>query len=335
MIYILIFLLIITIPFLFLFLYLVLTEYKPQDIEDAIIYRKHKDKEFGDTISITSFNIGHCALDRRRNKSSKDFKITSGSHRESTFDNLISITSTIKEFDSDLFLLQEIDHDSARSEKIDQIEYVTTELKNHNVSFAYNFNANFIPFPITSPAGKTHSGLMNLSKFKSIRSERYQLDGVEKFPKSMVFMKRCLLISEYDLPRKKKLYVINVHFSSYDKDQLFRTKQFNDLFNYIEHLYDGKKNYIIVGGDFNFLMDKSKDKNENPSWLKPFPNELYESKFKPIFDSKIKTLKESDDQEFSIDGFIVSPNVKVVKCKTIDEKFEYSNHNPITMTFKL
>ena len=335
MIYILIFLLIITIPPLLLFLYIALTEYKPEDVEDAIIYRKHKEKEFGETMSITSFNIGHCTLDRRRNKISKDFKLSSKPQRESTFDNLIANTTTIKDLDSDFYLLQEVDHNSARSENIDQIEYITTELKNHNVSFAYNFNANFVPFPITSPAGKTHSGLINLSKFKFVRAERFQLDGVEKFPKSMFFLKRCMLINEYDLPRNKKLYIINIHFSSYDKDQLFRTEQFNDMFNYIEHLYDGKKNYIIVGGDFNYLMDKAKVKEENPLWLKPFPDKLKESKFKPIFDSKIKTLKESDNQEFSIDGFIVSPNVKVAKCNTNDEKFEHSNHNPITMTFKL
>ena len=110
---------------------------------------------------------------------------------------------------------------------------------------------------------------------------------------------------------------------------------FHDMLEYVTSLYNGNKNYIIIGGDFNFLMDKSKYNEDIPAWLKPFPEELFESKFKPVFDSKINTMINSDGFESNIDGFIVSQNVKVIKCTTIDEKFEHSNHNPVKLTFKI
>ena len=36
-----------------------------------------------------------------------------------------------------------------------------------------------------------------------------------------------------------------------------------------------------------------------------------------------------------IDFFLVSPNVEVVQSKTIDLNFRNSDHNPVTMKFKL
>jgi len=36
-----------------------------------------------------------------------------------------------------------------------------------------------------------------------------------------------------------------------------------------------------------------------------------------------------------IDGFIVSDNVEVVKCETVDTQYAYSDHNPVLMKFKL
>ena len=286
-------------------------------------------------MSVTTYNIGYCGMDKSQRKTSNGIKLSKHFKREKSFDNLISITNTIKELDSDFYMLQEVDKDSSRSMKTNQIEHFTSDLINYNSSFAYNYNAKYVPFPLNNPVGGTHSGLLNLSKYKFSKSERYQLDGQEKYPKSIFYLKRCMLINEYEVTKTKKLYLINLHFSSYDKDNLFRTEQFHDMLHYIEDLYDGKKNYIIVGGDFNFILDKSKINETTPLWLSAFPEELYQSKFKPVFDAKKTTMKGSDDLEYGIDGFIVSPNVKVVKCNVVDDGFEHSNHNPVTLTFKL
>ena len=38
---------------------------------------------------------------------------------------------------------------------------------------------------------------------------------------------------------------------------------------------------------------------------------------------------------YMIDGFIVSPNVKVSQVETLDKQFVCSDHNPVRMTFTL
>lgn len=37
----------------------------------------------------------------------------------------------------------------------------------------------------------------------------------------------------------------------------------------------------------------------------------------------------------TLDGFIVSDNVKVTACRVIDEGFKCSDHNPVVMQFEL
>jgi hypothetical protein len=105
------------------------------------------------------------------------------------------------------------------------------------------------------------------------------------------------------------------------------------MLDYITHIYDPQKNYVVVGGDFNYLMDRKID--DHPDWLPPFPNDLYDSEFLPVFDSKKTTMRSSEGKEYTIDGFIVSKNVKVIDCKTLDYRFEFSNHNPVTLKFKI
>ena len=36
-----------------------------------------------------------------------------------------------------------------------------------------------------------------------------------------------------------------------------------------------------------------------------------------------------------IDGFIVSDNIEIINCETLDYGFKYSDHNPVLMKFKL
>jgi len=335
MTFVIIFLSVIIVPILFIFLFLTFTEYKPDEIETSKIYRKTKDKDWGSLITVTSYNIGYCGMDKSQRRTAKDIKLSTHFKREHSFDNLISITNTIKEIDSDFYLLQQVDHDSARSSKMNQMEHLTSDLTTFNASFTYNYKSKYVPFPFNSPVGSVNSGLLTLSKFRTITSKRFRLSNNSKYPLSIFSQKNCLMINEYDLPRKKKLYMINVHLSELNHDLDILNKQFEELFEYITHLYDGKKNYIVVGGDFNFLLNKKDDQGEENQKYSKFPEYLYESSFKPVFDLSNHSMKDIDGLEHTIDGFLVSQNVKVQSCKTYDENFEHSNHNPVTLTFKL
>lgn len=331
-IYFLIPLLIIIVPPSLFFLYLVLTEYKPEDIEEAIRYRKSKDGRHFTSYNIMTYNIGYCGNDEQTIKENERTKYSVKINQETVYDNLIAMTNIIKDINPEFVLLQEVDQASARSGKVDQVEYITSEITDMNSSFAYNFNA-FVPFPLSHPVGGTHSGLVNLSKYQAMSSKRYQLDGKEEFPRSLFFLKRCMLVEEYNLPNKK-LILINIHFSSYDKDNLFRTEQFHHMMRFLEDTYDGRKNAIIVGGDFNYLLNKDSLDMNTPHWLERLPEEFYNSKFKAVFPKKGFSANQKGYKN-TIDGFIVSQNVKVMNCEIYDDQFVHSNHNPVRMTFTI
>lgn len=320
-------------PALFFF-YIVITEYKPKDIEDTIRYRKSKDGRHYSSYSALTYNIGYCATDKQTSLGNKDNKYRYKVQSEVVYDNLIAVAGYIKDANCEFSLLQEVDLPSSRSAKIDQVEFLGSELTDMNSSFAYNYNAKYVPFPLNHPVGGTYSGLLTLSKFQAQSSKRYSLDGQESFPRSLFYLKRCMLVEEYQMPKGKTLILINIHISSYDKDNLFRTEQFHHLLRFLEKTYDGRKNAIIVGGDFNYLLNKDDLKMDTPDWLERLPEAFYDSKFTVVYPSNGHTM-QSQDKEWTIDGFIVSPNVKVLGCSVIDDHFEHSNHNPVKIDFTL
>ena len=43
----------------------------------------------------------------------------------------------------------------------------------------------------------------------------------------------------------------------------------------------------------------------------------------------------SNTQYYIIDGFIVSNNIKINNVETIDHDFQYSDHNPVSLSIQL
>jgi endonuclease/exonuclease/phosphatase family metal-dependent hydrolase len=337
MIYVFVPLLSIFVGIALFFVYLALTEYRPEPIEDSDSIRNSRDEELTENIKITTLNMGYCSLDK-----DQDFFLEGGSSkhttRDETFDNLISLTSQLKELNSDFYLLQEVDVKGTRSNNINQVEYIATEANQYNLFYAYNYRAKWVPLPVFKPMGSAYSGLLTLSKKQFKSSKRYQLEGQELFPKSMFFPKRAFVVNEFVLQNKKTLYLINVHLSAYDKDAQYRSLQVAHLVRFIRELYSAKENYVIIGGDFNLLLDKNLYQEDMPSWVVPFDENILGDDFKVVFDPKINTVR-SDDRpyikglnfETIIDGFIVSKNIKNIKVQTSDWRFEHTDHNPVTL----
>ena len=342
MIYVLVPLISIFMGMALFFVYLALTEYKPDPIEESERLRNSRDEELQSEVTVTTLNMGYCSLDKDQDFFLEGGSGSSTSSKEKTFDNLITLTDYMKELDSDFYLLQEVDVRGKRSGNINQVEHITSEMNQYNLFFAYNYRAKWVPLPVFRPMGSAYSGLLNLSKKQFAKSTRIALDGQELFPKSLFFPKRAMVINEFKLANKKTLYLINVHLSAYDKDGMFRSRQIAHIQNFITELYDGKKNYVVVGGDFNLLLDSTRYKEDMPEWVSTLPEELLKSKFNVVFDPETNTVR-SDDRPYTkginfetiIDGFIVSPNVKNVKVKTHDLGFENTDHNPVTLTFTL
>jgi hypothetical protein len=79
-----------------------------------------------------------------------------------------------------------------------------------------------------------------------------------------------------------------------------------------------------------------------PKWVNLLPDSLFETGYKIIYDKNVNTVRSEDKpyikgQNFEtiIDGFLVSPAIEIVKVEATDYHFKYTDHNPVTITFKM
>ena len=120
------------------------------------------------------------------------------------------------------------------------------------------------------------------------------------------------------------------------------------LKQFIKAEYD-KGNYVIAGGDFN---------QEFPGALETYPNthpdlwspgtlddSMIPSGWSFAYDTSSPSCRllnqpydpsdTANTQYYVIDGFILSPNVKLETVKTLDEGFKNSDHNPVQIKVTL
>jgi len=110
-------------------------------------------------------------------------------------------------------------------------------------------------------------------------------------------------------------------------------------------------NYVVGGGDFNKdLLGNSAEvfgvPGDDYTWNQPIPEgtvpvglTLVDSldAEDPIPSNRVADGPYVKGETFvsTLDGFIVSDNVRVESCRVIDDGFKCSDHNPVIMVFAL
>lgn len=300
----------------------------------------------GEPFTVTTFNIGYAGLDR-----GQDFFMDGGTksrsrNTEQTEINLNAIIDFLRSNESNLYMLQEVDTNSSRSNRINEYARISRTLKQYSDTFAYNYKVPWVPVPITRPMGEVNSGLLSLSQFTSTSHKRYDLPGKESWPVQLFELDRGFIESRFPVSNGKELVTINLHLSAFDKGGTIRKQQLDFLEGYINQEAQ-KDNYLVIGGDWNHALpgtdhNKFITKQEWPQWLQSIPESFSPKGFQWAVDPNAPTVRTLDIayQEgvnflSVIDGFLVSPNVRIVNVTGHDLKFEHSDHNPVTATFIL
>ena len=183
-----------------------------------------------DTVKIMSWNIGYASLDEEADFFMDGGKTTRGISKEKTEENLKALKEKMVENDPDILMVQEIDIDSHRSHRVNELNSFKETFREDTYTndFAFNYKAGYVPYPIPT-IGKVNSGISTFSKYQMQDAKRVQLPIPFSWPVSLVNLKRCLLINRIHLEDvDKDLVVINLHLEAYD-DGEGKTKQFNML----------------------------------------------------------------------------------------------------------
>lgn len=326
----------------------------------------------GEELTLTTFNIGFGAyspdytffLDEGFNA---DGSKTVGTHgkgisKDDVQKNVDGVKDTIEKLDSDFVLLQEVDIDSDRAYHINEKDAVESVFPSYDKTFCVNFDSAYLFYPLNDPHGKSKAGLSTMSSYTIDSSYRKQYtisDGFSKF----FDLDRCFSVNRIKTANDKELVLINSHMSAYDEGGLIRNQQIQELYSFMKSESD-KGNYVIAGGDFNHdLLTGNpmysytrenfayKDMIEQlmPTWLSYMFDEDGKSPFDEGFtivaDDKEPSCRDCDitwqrgtTYVSTVDGFIVSDNVKVNSVSTTkvgENGFAYSDHQPSTLTFEL
>ena len=328
--------------------FLSVTEYKPSDIEpEPVMGIGSKPLSRGDDFEVITWNIGYGALGDNADFFMDGGEMVATADRERVIGNMRGVMAQLRESDPDVIFLQEVDRDSNRSRRLDELSFLTDELKGYSSSFATNFKVAFLPYPVP-PIGKVDSGIAAFSKYQIESSERVQLPIPFKWPVRMANLKRCVLVSRVPIKDSKmELVLFDLHLEAYD-DGTGKAEQTKMLAELLKAETE-KGNCVIAGGDFNQIFsteDKSIYPHQEGKWQAgEIDVSAFGGNFKFLMDEKTPTCRSLDQpyagadketfQYYLIDGFIVSDNIKVLEYETMDLDFVSSDHNPVRMKVRI
>lgn len=338
-------------------LYVFLTYKRIEDNQNLHIIHKgnvlQESMSLSKEYSVLTYNIGFGAYSSDYSFFMDGGKYSRAYNKQAVYDNVTGSIKAIEKQNADFVLLQEVDLRSTRSYKVEENKMIMDAFNNYASTFALNYDSAYLMYPFLKPHGKSKSGMSIISKYQLTEAVRRSLP-IDTSVYKLIDLDRCYTKSRIKVEDGTSLCLYNVHLSAYTKDISIVQNQIHMLMEDIKSEYDAG-NYIVCGGDFNQdLLGNSPALFGTPeiedNWAKPFPTELLPSGISVAYDlltaeakGKLTPTCRNADIPYNpknsfvttVDGFIISDNVKLMYIKTIDNGFLYSDHNPVQMDFRL
>lgn len=331
------------------------TDFQPEATIPLEVMGASTEKITDSTLSFLNWNVGFCGLGEESNffYDNGGFLFSNGkmvrSPQEAVQKNLQGLKSLVQSMSADFFLLQELDQDSKRSYHYNQFDTLRQLKPDFNATFAVNYQSSRVPLPVLEPwnvMGEVNSGVSTFSRFASKEATRHQFPGNYEWPTRIFQLDRCFILQRFPHANGKEVIVINTHNSAYDKGGLLKKQQMEYMKDFLTKEYE-KGNYVIVGGDWNqcppnFKFDAfSKNDSEGYSQIN-VPMDYLPEGWVWVYDPTTPTNRKLTDtyeagKTFTtlIDFYLISPNVTLKKVKTINQDFQFSDHQPIYMEVQL
>lgn len=258
--------------------------------------------------------------------------------------NLRGIAQTLSD-SVDVIFLQEIDKKSRRSYQIDEIDAIDDNISYYNKVFGKNYEVKFVPLPLTNPMGNVLGGIITFSRFPLTNAESFAYKNTYHFPDYLFYLDRCFTCTRMPLANKKELVLINSHNSAYDPGGKMKAFELAQLKTVLLAEYQ-KGNYVVAGADWNMYPPNYKGINGFPpadTTKQAFADSAFPAQgWQWIWDSRTATNRAVGEvynpattPKTIIDYFLISPNIESIAIKTIDTKFDYSDHQPVWTKLRL
>ncbi len=293
----------------------------------------------GASLDITLWNIGYAGLGRL-----SDFVTDGGNSRfppssNAVTDNLDAIVETLSETPADIFLLQEVSDKSPLSYWHPVRARIVESLPEQVAFFRSDVSSWGLPWPL-----RIVHGTLTLSNAAPTSTQMVKLPAEPTFLGGIIKRNYGLLVTRFAIANSPTNWVVvNLHLAAFDPEGATRHKQLEAVLAFAKTEYE-KGNHVVLGGDWNLRLHKREFPHTTDLkqlfWLVDLPEEKLPPGWQIACDKTLPTVRtnyqpyvKGENYTAIIDGFIVSPNVAIIKVTTTDTGFEHTDHMPVSASF--
>lgn len=293
---------------------------------------------FPPTITLTTWNVGFAALGAEGDAISDGGKHMFPESGDYVQKNLDGIVATIKTFENDMLMLQEVSRNSLMSLWKPVYDSIAATMPDRQIAYRPDIGTWGFPYPLAIDHGTVVALGANP---RNIEIVPLPLDPEP----IMGLIKRRYSLQVVRVPiegQSSDWVIVNLHLSPFDEGGALRREQITATMAFASAEF-AKGNHVVLGGDWNTVLHDPKLPSTTPQdllfWVVDFPREQLPAGWTIVAGdgdtvrTTDKPYVEGENYRTGIDGFIVSPNVSASDITILDTKYAFSDHMPVTANF--
>jgi len=267
--------------------------------------------------------------------------------RETIVSNLDRLGRALSALNADFIVLQEVDFDSARTHRVNQLDWLRRHTSHAHAALAYNWDVRYLPWPYWPPRahfGRILSGQALLSRFpiRAHRKVTLPKPSVQSGWYNRFFIDRAIHLCTVDLAGKV-LQLAGCHLESFHPE--WRSMQARLLTDAIGAVPPGP---LIVAGDLNAYpawatpRDLLNEGHTNGAAKDDTLAHLEASGLHGLFNETLWAAREPDSYTFAsynpmacIDHAFCNDSIEILDGGVCRESGDASDHFPVWMDFRL
>ena len=289
-------------------------------------------------LKVVSWNLGYAGLGANANFVADGGEDLLPIDRETVQRNAKAIAEKIAQFEADIVFLQEAAGPSFINRNVDLRGMIQGANSEMSSVYSADVKSWLIPYPMKMDTGK-----LTLTKLPTTEANGVLLPLEDTYYAGFLRREYRMVVSRLDIGEEKELVAINVHLAAFD-DGSTRQEQVDEIIDFANKEFQNG-NYVMVGGDWNLRLTPTNfphnTAEEHLFWLADFPMDKVPEGWHLVADNKTPSVRtvhqaytEGDNYVCTVDGYLLSPNLKANKIENLDLGFQNSDHQPATLTLK-
>lgn len=262
-------------------------------------------------------------------------------------ETVLALAAAVRQERPDLLLLQELDRDSARTARRDQLYPLLSAAGGAEWVTAPYHRARFVPYPFPRMLGRVDMHLAIVSRFPLRSAQRIPLPMLDEHPLRQRFnLRRAILTAEVPVEGGLPLAVAVTHLSAFSHGDGTMPRQVEVLRAWMAER-QARGQPFVLAGDLNLLPpgdDAARLEVQGDLYPdRPNPMERLVPEFRTAFPPEA-LLEEAnrtylpfgmDRPDRKIDWVFTGPGVEILDARVLHEYHPLSDHLPLRVDLRL